>query len=307
MHTPKRWVVAQTDEGQVRTLAEGVGVSPILATLLWRRGIQTVEEAQRFLYPDSNGFYDPFLMKDMDRATARIRQAIAAQERVMIYGDYDADGATSTSLLFMALKSLGADVEYYIPDRFSEGYGLNTPAIQAAKEQGFNLIITVDNGISAVEQVRVAGELGLDMIITDHHTPPEVLPEAYAILNPKQPGCTYPDQMLAGVGVAFKLVQALYERVPEEFLDLAAVGTVADLAPLKDENRLLTAYGLRRINSTPSLGIKALIEVTGLTGKEITAGHIGFSFGPRINAAGRLDSATSAVQLLTTTDASTLR
>lgn len=302
MHTPKRWVVAQTDEGQVRTLAEGVGIPPILATLLWRRGIQTVQEAQRFLYPDTNGFYDPFLMKDMDRAVSRIRQAIAGQERVMIYGDYDADGATSTSLLFLALKTLDANVEYYIPDRFSEGYGLNTPAIEAAKEQGFGLIITVDNGISAVEQVRVANELGVDMIVTDHHTPPEILPDAYAILNPKQPGCNYPDKMLAGVGVAFKLVQALYERVPEEFLELAAIGTVADLAPLKDENRLLTLCGLRRINSTPSLGVKALIEVAGLDGKEITAGHIGFSFGPRINASGRLDSATYAVQLLTTED-----
>ncbi|MGZ4133747.1 MAG: single-stranded-DNA-specific exonuclease RecJ [Tumebacillaceae bacterium] len=303
MQTPKRWIVIETDDTQVRSLADALGVAPILARLLWRRGIQTVEEAQRFLYPGWNGFYDPFLMKDMDKTVARIRSAIDNQERVMIYGDYDADGATSTSLLFLALRELGADVEYYIPDRFSEGYGLNNQAIEEAKEQGYQLVITVDNGISAVEQVQLARELGLDLIVTDHHTPPEVLPDAYAILNPKQPGCTYPDKMLAGVGVAFKLVQALYGRLPDEFLDLAALGTVADLAPLVDENRLITMYGLEKMNESPRPGIRALINVAALQDKKITAGHIGFSFGPRINASGRLDSATYAVRLLTTEDA----
>jgi single-stranded-DNA-specific exonuclease len=302
MQTPKRWVVLEADETQVRTLAEALGVSPILARLLWRRGIKSAEEAQRFLYPGRHGFYDPFLMKDMDKSVARIRTAIDSQEHVMIYGDYDADGATSTALLSLALKNLGAQVETYIPDRFSEGYGLNSPAIQQAKERGFDLVITVDNGISAVEQVALAKELGLDLIVTDHHTPPEVLPDAYAILNPKQPGCTYPDKMLAGVGVVFKLVQALYERVPDEFLDLAALGTVADLAPLMDENRLITSLGLQKMTESPREGIRALINVAGLTGKKITAGNIGFSFGPRINASGRLDSATYAVDLLTTDD-----
>ncbi|KEO82238.1 single-stranded-DNA-specific exonuclease RecJ [Tumebacillus flagellatus] len=302
MQTPKRWVVLEADELEVHALADKVGVSPILARLLWRRGLRTAEDAQRFLYPGREGFSDPFLMRDMDKAVARIRQAIDRRERIMIYGDYDADGATSTALLFLALQGIDADVEYYIPDRFSEGYGLNGPALQEAKERGFDLVITVDNGISAVEEARLAAEIGLDLIVTDHHTPPEVLPDAYAILNPKQPGCNYPEKMLAGVGVAWKLVQALYERVPDEFLDLAAIGTVADLAPLTGENRLITMFGLDAINVVPRPGVRALVEVAGLTGKKVTAGHIGFSFGPRINAAGRLDSATYAVELLTTID-----
>ncbi|PWK08984.1 single-stranded-DNA-specific exonuclease RecJ [Tumebacillus permanentifrigoris] len=302
MQKPKRWVVLEADDRQVHALAEELGVSPILARLLWRRGLCTVEDAQRFLYPGRDGFSDPYLMRDMDKAVARIRSAIDRKERMMIYGDYDADGATSTALLFLALREIGADVETYIPDRFSEGYGLNGPAIQQAKERGFDLVITVDNGISAVEEVRLAREIGLDLIVTDHHTPPEILPDAYAILNPKQPGCNYPEKMLAGVGVAWKLVQALYERLPEEFLDLAAIGTVADLAPLQGENRLITLFGLEAMNAVPRPGVRALIEVAGLQDKQVTAGHIGFSFGPRINASGRLDSATYAVELLTTTD-----
>ena len=303
MQTPKRWVVQDTDDTQVQALADALGVSPILARLLWRRGIHSADEAQRFLYPTADGFYDPFLMKDMDRVVARIRDAIGTGEQVMIYGDYDADGATSTSLLYLALRELGANVTYYIPDRFSEGYGLNGPALEQAKEQGFRLVITVDNGISAVEEAALAKSIGIDLIVTDHHTPPEVLPDAYAILNPKQPGCEYPDKMLAGVGVAFKVVQALTGRLPEEYLDLAAIGTVADLAPLVDENRLIAHYGLRRMNQAPRKGIAALIEAAGLQDKELTAGHIGFSFGPRINASGRLDSATYAVEMLTTDDA----
>lgn len=307
MQTPKRWVVLETDEQEVLSLAEEVGISPILARLLWRRGLRTGEEAQRFLYPGRDGFSDPFLMRDMDKAVARIRHAIEHRERIMIYGDYDADGATSTALLYLALQEIGADVEFYIPDRFSEGYGLNGPAIQSAKDRGFHLVITVDNGISAVEEVKLAREIGLDLIVTDHHTPPEVLPDAYAILNPKQPGCNYPEKMLAGVGVAWKLVQALYERLPEEFLDLAAIGTVADLAPLQGENRLIAMFGLEAMNAVPRAGVRALIDVAGLQGKQITAGHIGFSFGPRINASGRLDSATYAVELLTATDSAQAR
>jgi len=302
MHTPKRWVVLEADEAEVREFGDKLNVPSLIARLLWRRGIRSTVEAQRFLEPDRDGYYDPYLMKDMDKTVARIREGIARRDKMMIYGDYDADGATSTSLLYLALRALDADVEYYIPDRFSEGYGLNSEAVRFIREQGFRLVITVDNGISAHEQAALAKELGLDLIVTDHHTPPETLPDAYAILNPKQPGCTYPDKMLAGVGVAFKLVQALYERVPVEFLDLAALGTVADLAPLVDENRLLTIYGLERMNQDPRPGIRALIDAANLSGKEIGAGHIGFSLGPRINASGRLDSATHAVELLTTDD-----
>jgi len=302
MQATKRWILTEADDQEARQIGEALHLSPIVARLLCRRGIRTVDEAQQFLAPHKDGFYDPWLMKDMDKSVERIRRAIAEGERVMVYGDYDADGATATSLLYLALRAMGAQVDSYIPDRFSEGYGLNVPAIEGAKEQGYTLVITVDNGISAHEPCRVAKELGLDMIVTDHHTPPDVLPDAYAILNPKQPGCQYPDAMIAGVGVAFKLVQALLGRLPEEYLDLAALGTVADLAPLVNENRLFTVYGLEKMNQAPRPGIRALLDVAGLTGKRVTAGHIGFSLGPRINASGRLDSATYAVQLLTTDD-----
>lgn len=302
MKQTKRWLLAEADEAILQHLSSELGVSEVIARMLIRRGITDPETARRFLAPDRSEFYDPLLMKDMQKAVDRIRRAVAKGERIMVYGDYDADGATSTSLMYLALQKIGANVEYYIPDRFSEGYGLNGPAIQQAKDKGFDLIVTVDNGIAAVEQVALANELGLDLIVTDHHTPPDVLPDAYAILNPKQPGCEYPDKMLAGVGIAFKVAQALFGRLPEEYLDLAVIGTVADLAPLMDENRLLTIYGLQRLNDSPRAGIKALIEVSGLAGKELTAGHIGFSFGPRINASGRLDSAAYAVELLITED-----
>ncbi|WP_156807343.1 single-stranded-DNA-specific exonuclease RecJ [Effusibacillus pohliae] len=302
MKQTKRWLLAEADAQLAGRLAEQLGLPPVIARLLVRRGIVDADAARRFLNPDRSGFYDPFLMKDMEKAVARIRQAIASGERIMVYGDYDADGATSTSLMYLALKQLGAQVEFYIPDRFAEGYGLNGPALVQAKDRGFRLVVTVDNGIAAVEEARIANQLGLDLIVTDHHTPPDVLPDAYAILNPKQPGCRYPDKMLAGVGVAFKVAQALLGKLPEEFLDLAAVGTIADLAPLVDENRLFACCGLERINQSPRLGLQALIEVSGLQGKVITAGHVGFALGPRINAAGRLDSATYAVELLTTED-----
>lgn len=302
MKQEKRWLMAETDPVMAGRLARRLGLPPVIAGMLIRRGLTDEEAAKRFLNPDRSGFYDPFLMKDMEKTVDRIRRAIAGGERIMVYGDYDADGATSTALMYLALKKLGAQVEFYIPDRFEEGYGLNGPALAQAKERGFHLVVTVDNGISAVEEARLASELGLDLIVTDHHTPPEALPEAYAILNPKQPGCAYPDKMLAGVGVVFKVAQALFGELPEEFLDLAALGTVADLAPLVDENRLFAIYGLERINRSPRPGIEALIEVSGLSGKEINAGHIGFALGPRINAAGRLDSAAYAVELLVTED-----
>ncbi|GAX91461.1 single-stranded-DNA-specific exonuclease RecJ [Effusibacillus lacus] len=302
MKQEKRWLLMETDEQIVRQLAADLQIPPVIAGMLVRRGVTDREAAKRFLEPDKSHFYDPFLMKDMAKAVSRIRRAMVNNEHIMVYGDYDADGATSTSVMYLALKKLGAQVAYYIPDRFEEGYGLNGPALVQAKERGFQLVITVDNGISSVEEARIANELGLDLIVTDHHTPPEVLPDAYAILNPKQPGCPYPDKMLAGVGIAFKLAQALFGELPEEFLDLAAIGTIADLTPLIDENRLLARYGLERINKSPRVGIKALIEIAGLGGKEITAGHVGFAFGPRINAAGRLDSATFAVELLTADD-----
>lgn len=298
----KRWVMKDADETRSQTLAKALGIPPLMGRLLVQRNKVTVEEARRFLYPDKQAFPDPFLLKDMAKAVERIWQARDRREQVMIYGDYDADGATSTCLLYRVLHHLGIRADYYIPDRFSEGYGLNEGAIRRAKEAGYSLIITVDNGISAVAEIQLAKELGLDLIVTDHHTPPERLPEAYAILNPKQPGCPYPDKMLAGVGVVLKLAHALLSRLPEEWLQLAALGTIADLVPLDGENRLIATFGLEQMRQQPLPGIRALLEQAGLLGKTLTAGHVGYFLAPRINAAGRLDSATKAVELLLAED-----
>jgi single-stranded-DNA-specific exonuclease len=290
------------EDERVALLSRELGISRLLAGLLVRRGVASAEDARRFLAPRKEDFYDPFLMKGMEEAVTRIRRAMAARERIMVYGDYDADGATSTAILYAGLKSLGARVRYYIPDRFAEGYGLNDAAIETAAAQGFSLMITVDNGITAHRQADLARRLGIDLIVTDHHQPPEILPDALVILNPKQPDCAYPDKMLSGAGVALKLLHALYGHLPEEFLDLAAVGTIADLVPLRGENRLIAHFGLERINRQPREGLRQLLSVAGLDGKTIGTGLVGFALGPRINASGRLDSAKYAVRLLTAED-----
>ncbi|UOF88594.1 single-stranded-DNA-specific exonuclease RecJ [Fodinisporobacter ferrooxydans] len=296
----KRWVFDSIDEHEVREFAQSLDISPVLARMLIRRNIKTVAHAERFLSPDRSQVYDPFLMKDMEIVVQRIQLAIERQEKILVYGDYDVDGATSTAIAYLLLKDLGADVDTYIPDRFSEGYGLNEPAILQAASKGYTLLLTVDNGIAAIHECKLAKELGIDLIITDHHQPPAQLPEAYGILNPKQPGCAYPDKMLAGAGIVWKLAHALLGVFPEQYIDLAALGTIADLAPLVDENRLIAFFGLKRLNHIKRAGIQALLDVSGLTEQTITAGHIGFTIGPRINASGRLDSAMHAFELLTT-------
>ncbi|WP_232695556.1 single-stranded-DNA-specific exonuclease RecJ [Brevibacillus daliensis] len=297
-----RWQLSSFDDSVSKEIAEACDISLLLARLLVLRGMNTPELVKAFLHASPEQFHHPFLMDGMEKSVHRIRQAIANKEAICIYGDYDADGVSSTSLMVHLMRKLGATFDYYIPNRFKEGYGLNKDALSYLHDSGFQLVVTVDTGISAVDQVEHSKQLGLDLIITDHHEPPAIIPDAYAVINPKKPGCSYPFDMLAGVGVAFKLGHALLEEPPMDLIDLAAIGTIADLVPLIDENRVLASLGLKRLNQTRNIGIKALIDVCGLGDKELTAGHVGFAIGPRINAVGRLETAEAAVQLLVTDD-----
>ncbi|RAL26616.1 single-stranded-DNA-specific exonuclease RecJ [Thermoflavimicrobium daqui] len=302
MLRPKmRWQAKEVDEAQVLRLESELGVGSTTARLLIHRGIDQIDAARRFISPSLNDLYDPFLLDGMRQAVSRIHQALQEQEKILVYGDYDADGVSSTSLMMKLFRTLKANVDFYIPNRFREGYGLNKEALKLAADQGVGLVVTVDTGISAIEEALYAKDLGLDLIITDHHEPPEKLPDAFAIINPKKPNCAYPFPMLAGVGVAFKLATAMLGRVPEEWLDIAALGTIADLVPLVDENRIIASFGLKRMNQRKHVGIAALLEVSGIDG-DVSAGHVGFSLGPRINASGRLDSAKLAVDLMLTED-----
>ncbi|UHA74323.1 single-stranded-DNA-specific exonuclease RecJ [Paenibacillus sp. 481] len=302
-----RWICAESSDTVAQQLAEQANISPLLAKMLVVRGIRDKDQVHRFLYADTNELHDPYLLAGMESAVARIQTAIAEQEHIRIYGDYDADGVSSTSLMIHLMRMLGAKFDYYIPHRSKEGYGLNNAAIDDAKSCGTNLIITVDTGISAVEQIAYARELGIDVVVTDHHEPPEHLPEAYVIVNPKLSYCTYPFKGLAGVGVAFKLAHALLGRLPEELLELAAIGTVADLMPLVDENRIIVRAALEHMKQSRYAGIRALLEIGNVNLSELTSTHIAFSMAPRINASGRLDHANIAVELLTTNDAATAR
>ncbi len=304
----KKWQIAPPVSSQAQ--ANLADISPILQQILYNRGLVEPEAAQAFLdgrFPDST---DPFLLSDMDKAVARIEQAIANEETVVIYGDFDADGVTSTVLLTEALRGLSLPREKarpYIPDRVDEGYGLNMAALTKIREEfGASLVISVDCGIRSAAEVAHANSIGLDMIVTDHHSLAEELPPAAAVINPKRPDSAYPDKMLAGVGIAYKLAQALRERMPgkavygrNDFLDLVAIGTVADLAPLLKENRVLVIEGLKELNSNRRPGIAALARVSRLDAGSYTAESIAFGFGPRINAAGRLSHAYDAARLLT--------
>ncbi|MGG1663236.1 single-stranded-DNA-specific exonuclease RecJ [Brevibacillus sp. NRS-1366] len=297
-----RWKLAAYDEQLAATIADECQLAPLVSKLLVIRGIDSSQKARDFLQAGPELFHDPFLLDGMEQSVHRIQQAIQEQEPILIYGDYDADGVSSTSLMVHVLRQLGAVFDYYIPNRFTEGYGLHKDALAQLQQSGYKLIITVDTGISAVEQVEYAKQLGLDVIVTDHHEPPAIIPEAFAVINPKKPGCPYPFDMLAGVGVAFKLGHALLGEPPLHLADLAALGTIADLVPLVDENRILAREGLKRLNQTCNLGLQALIRVCGLSDSVLSAGHVGFALGPRLNASGRLETAESAVKLLTTED-----
>lgn len=297
----KIWRIDETDEAAERRLAAAIGISPMVARLLLQRGIKEVEAARRFLYPETEQhYYDPFLLQDMDKAVARIEKAIAEDASIIVYGDYDVDGITSASLLVRALRRLGGKADYYIPTR-QEGYGLHEDTLRRLAKEGVSLVVSVDCGISAIAEVE-ALQGALDIVITDHHLPGPVLPSAVAVVNPHRAGETYPFQDLAGVGVAWKLCQALWKKLRgEEFsedLELVAMGTVADMVPLLDENRKLVREGLRRFASTSITGLAELIRVAGLEDQTVTAGSIGFILGPRLNAAGRLETASKGVELL---------
>ncbi|CAM3509709.1 single-stranded-DNA-specific exonuclease RecJ [Marinicrinis lubricantis] len=293
-----RWKIRQAQTDRVQRLVQELQLQPLIAGLLVLRGIDTPEAAKRFLHADENEFHDPFMLDGMKSAVERIHRALIKGEHIRICGDYDADGVSSTSIMVCLMRSMNAKFDYYIPDRFKEGYGLNQAAVEKAKADGVGLIITVDNGISATEAIARANELELDVVVTDHHEPPQILPDAYCIVNPKKPGCPYPFKNLAGAGVAFKLAHALLGRVPMEWLELAAIGTVADIMPLLDENRMIVKHGLSQMQNSRFPGIRALMDVSGVDREQVSAMDVGFSLGPRINAAGRLGHAGPAVELM---------
>jgi single-stranded-DNA-specific exonuclease len=303
----KRWVLH--DPAPADFITSLPDQSPLAATLLYQRGLRDQPSIAAFLSADyKSGIHDPFLMKGMDAAARRVAAAITEGEPIAVYGDFDTDGVTAVTLLMQAIGAMGGDIRPYIPHRLREGYGLNTEAIEQLAAEGVRVLITVDCGISNVREVAHAQERGIDVIVTDHHTPPPVLPEAYAVVNPKQPGCEYPYKQLVGVGIAYKLVQALARlgvKMPlrgRDLLDVVALGTVTDMGPLNGENRVLVQAGLESINATQRPGIKALILVAGLAQGKISSGDISFMLGPRLNAAGRIDDALLSYQLLLADD-----
>jgi len=311
----KRWIVRRQDAQQAASLARVLGISPILAALLITRGYDDESSARSFLTPDYNQIYEPYLMLGMREAVARLESAIDNGEPILIYGDYDVDGTTGTAVLLRALKLLGARTGFHVPHRFTEGYGIQQPALEKALNEGYKLVVSVDCGIRAHEPLYWARDHGLDVIITDHHLPDENegAPPAFAVLNPNQAGCPYPDKNLAGVGVAFKLVHALFRergREPqvEGFMKVVAIGTVADVAKLVGENRTIVTLGLKDLAKASNPGLRALIEVAGCgDGKGMTAYDLGFRLGPRINAAGRMDAARAVVELFDTRDSDEAR
>ncbi|MFD0714009.1 single-stranded-DNA-specific exonuclease RecJ [Paenibacillus sp. GCM10027626] len=300
-----RWDIAALDEAgnqEAELLSRTLGVPLLIAKLLVQRGYGEPQKAKTFLHGGLECLHDPFMLKGMREAVERIELARAAGERVRIYGDYDADGVSSTTLMTCLFQRLELQFDHYIPHRSLEGYGLNNKAIDLAAEAGVTLLVTVDTGISAVTQIDYARERGIDVIVTDHHEPPAVLPKAAALINPKLPDCPYPFKGLAGVGVAFKLAQALLGEPPIEWTDIVALGTIADLMPLADENRVLVRYGIERLRQSDKPGFRALAEVAGIDLHTITATNVAFGMAPRINAAGRLEHADRAVALLTAID-----
>lgn len=283
-------------------------VSPV-SELLVQRGIRSVAEAEKFFHPSLRDLHDPFLMPDMDKAVDRLNRAMGAKERIMVYGDYDVDGTTAVALVYRYLQNYYSEIDYYIPTRYDEGYGISKPTIDLAAEQGVKLIIILDCGIKANEEIAYAKELGIDFIICDHHVPDEELPPAVAILNPKLEGSTYPCPHLSGCGVGYKFMQAfsisngIGTAELEAMLDLVAVSIAADIVPMVDENRVMAYAGLKRLNSNPNMGLRAIIRTCGLGGKEITISDVIFKIGPRINASGRMQSGREAVELLTARNA----
>ncbi len=307
-----RWIFPSVDSFAITRLARELSLPPLVARLLVLRGFGDPADAQAFLNPCLSGLHDPFLMAGMRAAVARIQQAIAGREKILIYGDYDVDGTMAVVVLYTALKALGAEVETFIPHRTVDGYGMRDYVMEQAAADGYKLVLSVDTGIRESAVLGRARELGLDCVVTDHHLPGEELPPACAILNPHRADCGYPDKNLSGVGVAFKLVQALFgsrlnERQTHSYLKIVAMGTIADVVPLVGENRIIAHFGLAGLRDPVHAGLGALLEVSGLKGCAVRAGDVGFRLAPRINAAGRLDSARDVIDLFTAAGAGRVR
>ena len=312
MAVSKKWKLRESSDRQtVKQLSFELGVDPVLAELLVQRGVCTFHQARSFFRPDLADLHDPFLMTDMDKAVERVHQAVITGEKILVYGDYDVDGTTAVSLVYSFLCRLTRNIDFYIPERYDEGYGVSYKGIDWAAENGFGLIITLDCGIKANEKVEYARERGIDVIICDHHLPENELPKAVAVLDPKREDCLYPFDDLSGCGVGFKLVQAYSQRydIPFEslipLLDLLVVSIASDLVSVTDENRILAHYGLKQLNSQPREGLLAMINLSGLEPNHLTIDDIVFKIGPRINAAGRMESGRIAVELLTASDEAT--
>jgi len=301
----KRWVLkTQGGKEENELLANELNIDPVLANLLIQRGVHTFDEAKAFFRPELDDLYDPFLMKDMDLAIDRIEKAIQNNENILIYGDYDVDGTTSVALVYSFLKEFYENIGFYVPDRYSEGYGISLQGVQFAQDNEFSLVIALDCGIKANEKIDYARRNGIDFIICDHHFPGDELPNAVAVLDAKRPDCEYPFKDLSGCGVGFKLIQAYAKthNIPFEriipYLDLVVVSIASDIVPIIDENRILAYFGLVQLNKDPREGLKSIINLAGLKEKNITVDDIVFKIGPRINAAGRMESANEAVELL---------
>ncbi|MCY1720422.1 single-stranded-DNA-specific exonuclease RecJ [Prolixibacteraceae bacterium Z1-6] len=298
----------QGDQNEVKHLSAALNVNMVIARLLVQRGIKTYNEAKAFFRPRLSDLHDPFLMKDMAKAVERLNLAVKNQEKVIVYGDYDVDGTTSVAMMYSFLKQRIKDIEYYIPDRYSEGYGISPKSIDYAEESGCTLIVALDCGIKAVAKIENAKQRGIDFIICDHHNPDDEVPPAVAVLDPKQSDCNYPYKELSGCGVGFKLLQAYCQKnevEPEEIydlLDLAAVSIAADIVPITGENRVLAYYGLKKLNSNPGIGLQTIINFAGINGTEITISDIVFKIGPRLNASGRIEHGKKSVQILVSND-----
>ncbi len=299
-----RWTASpKLNDQKVEQLAERINVSPAIATLLLQRGVETYDQAKKFFRPQLSDLYDPFLMKDMDKAIARIQSAIANKERFLIYGDYDVDGTTSVSIVYSFFKKITPNIEYYIPDRYKEGYGVSKIGIDYAVSTGVNLIIALDCGTRSIELIQYAKDNNIDFIVCDHHLPGDQLPDAVALLNPKRRDCDYPYKELSGCGIGFKLLQAYAQAcdMPFEeatkYLDLVAVSTCSDIVEIRDENRIMVYYGLKKINEDPCIGLQALLQSYQIK-QEYEVSDIVFGIGPKINAAGRIADAKSSVKLL---------
>ncbi|HXW13872.1 MAG TPA: DHH family phosphoesterase, partial [Terriglobia bacterium] len=307
-----RWLDSSIDAETVRRLAREIKVSLLVARLLVQRGLAEPEAARAFLHPSLGQLHAPELMAGMREAVERLRRALDQHEKILIYGDYDVDGTMAVVMLLTTLRMLGANVEAYIPHRLTDGYGMRVPVVEEAAANGIRVVISVDTGIREHEVLARARELGVDCIVTDHHLPDDHLPSACAILNPRRADCGYPEKSLAGVGVAFKLAQALLgsrmtERLLQSFLKVVSIGTIADVVPLLGENRVFARFGLAALRQPAQSGLAALIELSGLAGKEINAGDVGFRLAPRLNAAGRMENARDVIDLFTLPDAARTR